>query len=349
MTDVVSALILEKVQPGAILLGGIAASILYGITCLQVYIFFYNNRRDSWLFKLFIYALWILDTLHMAMVIHGLYYYLIENFGRATAMLKPTWSLLAHVYFTIASDFCIRSVFGKRVWTRTFISILSTKEILGLWKAVSRSYILTGGIAATTLACAAAGIVFVTKAFRLGGFAEFHVISVYLYTSLGAGVASDVLVAVSLCAGLMKTRTGFKKADSLIHILMAYAINTSLLTTICSAGCFITYAVWPDRLIFLGIYFCLNKLYFNSLLAALNARQSLREKISGLSTAPTSLTAGAESGSRNQVLLSKEADFYELESTVRATSPVPQIHVSIDRHITVDDHKRGGTSVGVAY
>lgn len=331
MTDVVSALILEKVQPGAILLGGIAASILYGITCLQVYIFFYNNRRDSWLFKLFIYALWILDTLHMAMVIHGLYYYLIENFGRATAMLKPTWSLLAHVYFTIASDFCIRSVFGKRVWT------------------LSRSYILTGGIAATTLACAAAGIVFVTKAFRLGGFAEFHVISVYLYTSLGAGVASDVLVAVSLCAGLMKTRTGFKKADSLIHILMAYAINTSLLTTICSAGCFITYAVWPDRLIFLGIYFCLNKLYFNSLLAALNARQSLREKISGLSTAPTSLTAGAESGSRNQVLLSKEADFYELESTVRATSPVPQIHVSIDRHITVDDHKRGGTSVGVAY
>jgi hypothetical protein len=68
---------------------------------------------------------------------------------------------------------------------------------------------------------------------------------VYLYTSLGCGVASDILVASSLCVGLSKSRTGFKRlvnfiisapslnsvaphrTDGLIHLLMAYAINTS--------------------------------------------------------------------------------------------------------------------------
>lgn len=73
MADIISQLILESVQPGAILLGGIAASMyvlhqlfdrtfnpsclplsLYGISCLQVYMFFYKNTRDSWYFKLFV-------------------------------------------------------------------------------------------------------------------------------------------------------------------------------------------------------------------------------------------------------------------------------------------------------
>lgn len=27
---------------------------LYGITCLQTYIFFYKNQRDSWIFKLLV-------------------------------------------------------------------------------------------------------------------------------------------------------------------------------------------------------------------------------------------------------------------------------------------------------
>ncbi|KAF9445714.1 hypothetical protein P691DRAFT_762259 [Macrolepiota fuliginosa MF-IS2] len=270
----------------------------------------------------------------MAMVIHGLYFYLIENFGVATAMLKPTWSLITHVYFTVASDLLIRIIFGKRVWT------------------LSHSYVLTAGIASASLACAATGIIFVSKAFHLkGGFADFHLISVYLYTSLATGVAADLLIAISLCVGLMRTRTGFKRTDSLVNILMAYSINTSLLTTVCSIGCFITYAIWPQKLIFLGIYFCLSKLYFNSLLAALNARQILRDKMTGLSTTPTSITAGNTSDAqfrhRSAVYGKPDSEYYELESGNSLNSPgmARKIVVSIDRHVAIEEDK---TSVGMA-
>lgn len=331
--DPVSKLILEAVQPGSIFLGAIAACILYGITCLQTYIFFYKNHRDSRMFKLLIYALWVLDTLHLAMIIHGLYFYLIQSFGNASAMLKPTWSLLIHVYFTIVSDLLIRSVFGKRVWT------------------LSRSYVLTGGIVITTIACAVTGTIFTTKAFSAGGYANFGPISGFLYGSLGSGVAVDVLIAASLCVGLSKTRTGFKGTDNLVNILMAYAVNTSLLTTLCSIGCLITYAIWPEKLTFLGIYFCLSKLYLNSLLAALNARQSLREKIAGLSTNPTSMTAAMSDtqmqGIRSTGIYHKE-EYYELESSTPVT-PTTKVVVNIDRHVSVSDQKTSFGQVGVAF
>jgi len=38
----------------------------------------------------------------------------------------------------------------------------------------------------------------------------------------------------------------------------------------------IQYTVWPERLVFVGIYFALSKLYINSLLASLNARSVIR-------------------------------------------------------------------------
>ncbi|KAF8968561.1 hypothetical protein BDZ97DRAFT_1799051 [Flammula alnicola] len=102
--------------------------------------------------------------------------------------------------------------------------------------------------------------------------------SVYLYVSFGAGVVADSLVAISLCVLLFKSRTGLQRTDSILTILMAFSINTGLLTSICALACLITYAIWPQRFIFMGIYFALSKLYVNSLLASLNARGTLRSK-----------------------------------------------------------------------
>lgn len=108
-----------------------------------------------------------------------------------------------------------------------------------------------------------------------------------MYTALATGVVADVLIAGALCYSLSSSRTGFKKTDTLVNTLMAYAINSCLLTSVCAAACLITYAIWPEEFIFIGIFLCLNKLYFNSMLATLNNRYTLREKVSGLSDIPS--------------------------------------------------------------
>ncbi|KAF8193390.1 hypothetical protein BJ912DRAFT_960967, partial [Pholiota molesta] len=93
--------------------------------------------------------------------------------------------------------------------------------------------------------------------------------------SLGSALAADIIIATSLCVSLSRSRTGFKKTDSIVTILMLYAINS-----ICSAACLITYAIWPHEFTFIGIYVCLSKRDM------LNGRKSLKRRVNGVSDSP---------------------------------------------------------------
>lgn len=68
-------------------------------------------------------------------------------------------------------------------------------------------------------------------------------------------VATDVAIALALVFLLRKTRSGIRQSDTLINKLIAYSINTSLVTSICSVGVLITTIVWPQTFIFLFFIF----------------------------------------------------------------------------------------------
>lgn len=71
---------------------------------------------------------------------------------------------------------------------------------------------------------------FASRAFQLHTFDRINAASTYLYVSFAAAVAADSTVAISLCALLFHSRTGIKRTDSILTILMAFSINTGLLT-----------------------------------------------------------------------------------------------------------------------
>jgi len=93
-------------------------------------------------------------------------------------------------------------------------------------------------------------------------FANLSKISYLLYLALGSGVIVDALVATALCIALAKSRTGFRRTDSLINILIMYTINTSLITGIVAILCFILYAVLPhdNSCVVLAVFFNMSKL-----------------------------------------------------------------------------------------
>jgi len=135
------------------------------------------------------------------------------------------------------------------------------------------------------------GIGFVLSGFAIGSFQKLIRYSWLLYCALSASVLADALIAGSLCISLQQSRSGFKATDSLVNILVLYSINTGLLTSICATACFITFSIWPNQFVYMGIYFTLSKLYVNSLLAMLNSRTALRERNSGVNTIPLSPSA----------------------------------------------------------
>lgn len=86
------------------------------------------------------------------------------------------------------------------------------------------------------------------------------------------------------------------------------------------------YALSPDSFIFIGIYFCMNKVFLNSLLATLNARASLREAgavqsfplrgVRGDTSAQSDLSRGPET-----VRMSRR--LFELIFLTSVSSPLP--------------------------
>jgi len=252
---------------GAAFLGCLAAAILYGVTSVQTFMYFQgHSSQDGRLFKSAIFWLWVVDTIHIAFTTHGMYYYLVTSFGMFEVLLAPTWSLLAGVYLTNISDIIVRCFFAMRVYL-----------LCGRSRPILR-VVLPVIIILFALVVFITGNAFASKGFVLKTFAKLNGVSFFLYTSFAAAVVADTLVAISLCTLLFNSRTGIKRTDSVVKVMMAFIINTGLLTSVCAMGCLVTYAIWPQKFIFMGLYFALSKLYVNSLLASLNARASLRKR-----------------------------------------------------------------------
>ncbi|GLB41284.1 hypothetical protein LshimejAT787_0904990 [Lyophyllum shimeji] len=246
---------------GALLVGGLVSMALWGITCVQTFTFFTRKSRDRPLFKLMIAFLWALDTFDSALNGHILYYYLVTNYLNPRAIAVPIWSVILHVAITSISDFIIRTMFAYRFWR------LSKGNI-----------IVTGWIMAVSLTDLVCGIVITVKAFGISTYLELDKISDLLYLNFAAGTTSDLSLALALSWLLVRSRTGFRKTDTLINILMAYTVNTGLIVGVDAALGMITYIVMPRNFVFLGFYLLLSKLYLNSYLATLNAREDLRER-----------------------------------------------------------------------
>jgi len=250
---------------GALLVGGLIAAVFWGVTSAQTFVYFQRSANDRISLKIFVAFLWVLDTLDACLTSHILYYYLILNFMNPVAIAAPVWSVLIHVAITSLTDVLIRGMFARRVWQLSGHSVVLTA--------------ITTAISLTDLIC---GLIITVKAFKLSSFVQLNTISTLLYINFAAGFTGDLFVAIVLCWYLFKSKTGFQRTDTLVKTLVSYIITTGLLTAVDASLGMIFYIVMPNNFIFIAFYFNLAKMYINSYLALLNAREALREKSEGV-------------------------------------------------------------------
>ncbi|KAG6828649.1 hypothetical protein H0H92_007163 [Tricholoma furcatifolium] len=215
---------------GAIVIGCIIAAMIYGASCFQMWSYARTSRDRMW-FKCYIVFLWILDSVHMGLIIHCVYHYSVLTYGDADALTKPVWSVLAQVFFATWSDTFVRAVYCRRIW------LVSKKN-----------RILTAVIVITAMFTVIFATIFTAKSFSMKHFSDASAFIWFLYAAFAGVISSDILIAGSLCWTLTKYRTAFKNTNDWINTLMMYSVNT---------------------------------MYFMSLLAALNTRDSLWEKCFG--------------------------------------------------------------------
>ncbi|KAL5505081.1 hypothetical protein ACEPAH_7744 [Sanghuangporus vaninii] len=273
---------------GAVLIGLIFASVLFGIANLQSLIYYQNSANDPKYMKWTVMFLWLIDAFHLALISHVTYRYLVTDFG----------SLIAVTRF-----------YAYRVWIMSKRSRLLTFGALALDLVVFMS-----GVAYGIKTSVNSSSMLNSKTIRNHLFNSFTFTSVLevtrlnwlSYISLGSIVASDLWCALCLCYYLARDRTGFKATDTTLNTLILYIVSTGLLTSLCSICCLILITDMPHSYSYTAVYFCLSKLYFNALLGMLNARNYLRGGITGRASdqeayrLPQIVNIGKPSGSNHE-------------------------------------------------
>ncbi|TBU52721.1 hypothetical protein BD310DRAFT_207155 [Dichomitus squalens] len=193
---------------GAVLIGTFVGLVLYGIILHQVYQYSRMYTLDKIELKLAVYATVILETVHIAFSCHTCYYYLVQGYFKPSVLAYPTHPLqflpivMSLIVCTAQGFFARRAyLFGRKYRIWVFIAV----------------FCLVGELAF----CIA------TTSFKpTGDFASWVPDTWILACASGFAMAADFILTTVLIIALRQSRTGVKRSDSSLDILVLYTITT---------------------------------------------------------------------------------------------------------------------------
>ncbi|KAF9559046.1 hypothetical protein CPC08DRAFT_709184 [Agrocybe pediades] len=260
---------------GALYIGLGAATVLYGVSCLQLFIYTTGTRSSSdktWLRSLVWFTLAISTAEQIAMMA-GMYKDLVTDFlnplalpahgpGSAQVFIYVESLLLTCISVLIQWFFCWRiwAITASSFSIRSRVAFTVLTVTLSLFSFATNIDLAINGFNHRVLSGNPPGLIL---AFKL---------------STSAQIAYDVIVTAAMTWSLQRARMGIKRKDHVIRIITLFTINTNLLTTLLAIAELVTFLTLPHATVYGGIGFLLGKTYFNSFLAVLNARDYLREK-----------------------------------------------------------------------
>ncbi|KAJ8514860.1 hypothetical protein ONZ45_g7648 [Pleurotus djamor] len=311
---------------GAALIGSICAAMLYGVSSIQTWYYFDRYATDMWYIKYLVAGVWVFDTIHQALITHTVYYYLVTHYADPAELGKIVWSILAEVLFNSLICLLVQGFLAMRVWRMsnknrplTFVvvclvlaefvcSVAFTVKSLGLknhtWAELGelKGLSMTVNIlAAAGDALIAASLVYLLQRSRTGFKKWVHfpdliesVLS-WLITSSTFPYFPPNSIPVPVPRYLDFATFFGIRSDTMISRLIVFTVNTGLFTSICACASLVSILVWGNTLIYVAFYFSLGRLYSNSLLATLNARQEIRSLADECDTLSLSFRSGPSS------------------------------------------------------
>ncbi|KAJ6558369.1 hypothetical protein B0H19DRAFT_1150912 [Mycena capillaripes] len=248
-------------------IGFAIATTLYGISVLQVYLYYRNYPSDHPLLKSTVALLWVLDTLCTIFVAHSLYTYFVLNFG-----LNPTVDLIIPWSFT-SEKFLVTLI--------TFIAQCFYARII--WK-ISSNIIITASVSVLAVVTFALGIVTTVHLFQNPLATAISARSFQILSGLVQGLAAlnDVLITVCLCVWLYQQKAGTGGwqerhafgTDKILDTLILYAVSRGVLVAVTQFMFLVLNLSLPHATYWMPFHQAVGKLYVNSVFATLNVRRT---------------------------------------------------------------------------
>ncbi|KAK0221338.1 hypothetical protein IW262DRAFT_1459539 [Armillaria fumosa] len=185
---------------GALYLGATIAAILFGITNLQVLIYYKKYFND-----------WVLDALHVALSTHALYFYLIDMFGNATGALETNeWSMNLQLSLNDVIIVYVQGLYAIRLWKRSCrtafpqVSALLCREKI---YEISVVLLLIMGQFLAVAASLGTATFMIYEIYFIGNLISVSTTTVIsIYALFSTIVIADFTIAFMMCYYLHKSR-----------------------------------------------------------------------------------------------------------------------------------------------
>ncbi|KAH8113594.1 hypothetical protein DFH11DRAFT_310110 [Phellopilus nigrolimitatus] len=232
---------------------------LWGAGTVQLYYYYDKYVNDGLFLRLYVLAIWLLDTIHQALIIATAYYYFVTHYSDPSYLKKLDvtipWSVVCSSFVCIM----VQAMFVRRIWYLSYKKVVLCAVLILLIVAQFVTQMVYFGLSVHFALFSGLGdIIYLTR-------------TINVITMVADGAIAGVLVFL-----LQRSRTGFKGSESIINRLIVFVINTGLTTGISAVMVLVMSLVLPSTLIYMFFYFNITRLYVNSLLAMLNYRKTLR-------------------------------------------------------------------------
>ncbi|KAL5528069.1 hypothetical protein ACEPAF_7205 [Sanghuangporus sanghuang] len=235
------------------------------LICIQLWFYVENYiRTDRLWLKICVILLWILDTVYVVLVYKFLYIYFVREFGN-TGFL----------------DNLPKDINGSAPFSPTIAAMVQAFFVMRAWNLSNNNYFVTGGLAFLVLAQLVVTIIYLTKTRTFVHLEQLITIVNYERAMNVITFVNDTSIALVLMYYLWTRRSAFQQTQHIIKRLVAFTIGTGLIVGIMMIIAFVSAEAFPNTLIYVLIDFCVAKMYYNCMLASLNARSSLRESLRG--------------------------------------------------------------------
>ncbi|KAH9064378.1 hypothetical protein EDB87DRAFT_1321050 [Lactarius vividus] len=252
---------------GALFIGTILSSILYGVTWLQVYSYYSGHcSRDRWPLKCFVAFLMLVDTVNLAFVIYTTYQFGVTNFGDylSNASKPLAWCQSVTTLSAIVLDVSVQHFYVYRIYH------------LG-----GGSPFLPAAISIVSLTALSIGVACCVKVMGHIHDPVIHKIQELAIASLSCKVLCDVFITSGMVYYLLINRTQFRRTNNVLNLLAIYSINCGTLHLAFAISSVALIVRYKNTLIYAPSLFIMFRLSFCAFMAILNSRDNLRETLDG--------------------------------------------------------------------
>ncbi|KAH7914161.1 hypothetical protein BJ138DRAFT_1144516 [Hygrophoropsis aurantiaca] len=290
---------------GALEIGVLLSTCLYGVTTVQAYTYWSSRFRDPLWLRLLVASIWVLESFHTIFLWVYLYRLTVTYYGVSAVLASTTWSLDVSALFDGVIGATVQAYFAWRV------HVVSQKYFIPVVSWCGSLLQLSAATAITILSTGTTIVYFDTHYEWL------------IAVNLALDLFVDLVNTSALCYHLWLGRNGMRHTDRVLDTLLMWTIETGLLTTVAAVMMLILSFAMAETALWITISMFYAKLYSNSLLASLNGRSSLRrtrhkDSANGVSTFPASgIAINVETAVEMQPLGSVDI---KLQNRVHSTS-----------------------------